>query len=1720
MIQFKPIGVLCIKGRKIMTRILEDDYFEECRLFDENSLVNQLAAAKIETIFRKLFQNTKVDPDEFYFTIFDDEDSNAFFINKEQTIEKKKNIIAISRGLIKACHNEAELAGIIGHESGHYLWKELLGGQNSIFQEHAADLYAIDLLRNGGYNPRHHLAVCERLFSDYGRVKYNHISLGVHGNGLLRSDDIKDYMTKIANEEGDFPPLDNVEDTDYKSFQEAIAQAFSKEGYYTYIEKCFQKELGTKDLSEIPVQDALRIMLQEMQNNNITIDKTVRFQQIFKIIETYAQKNVFLNKTPELTKLCQEFFLETTNQIKNISAQNNLQTKLNINEYMKQLISNNYQMLYNFKLKKFGDFVTQSENIEHFVNFQNKEDAVHWAEEMYKLSWTLEYCHAFTDDEYPHWTAKKEQNIGHPLPWNEILNFIVAEKNNVALSWAYDSLIYDIHNYNRKYSTQYDDKDYIGNLYFSDKNKIVLAYGEEAKKMHKDAELANAIINYKEKCILERQQFQRNMNFYNALALFAMTNNKEEKIQHISTILKTIQDISINYIVDYTESHPAYICNPEIDEIKQIWNDSPARQYFDNIYDADVINLAKMTYENKNKEKNIKVLSELPEEDKPKYLSNVEDNNAIETIARSFRLSTNIYQKQKVVIALLQVANYLENMDANNEYTAEIYKIIGEIISVNCHIKNYLLQVPEKEVKLYATRYDLLNNDLIKYYNYSIAKSAKAIRTTCNSWHDYETIVPSIVSVSLKELVNPRLKSSPLLDQIMETMGFDATLSYSENLSRLDNYIGKEIILRHSFDFGSSENKQLNNSIYDEKYIEYSIIKNQPCYDFIRFHKKFGVLILANNIKRNNSWDLKEAMKYLRLSDHADYHHPFVPDMLAESIQQGDKFNQLSLADKIYVYDVMEHLDLFSEKYANKEEFLHTIVREITNYPNHDKAMEYAEKLLSGQYVHLDIAQNERRNIEFAQEVQLLIKFYAKGKSDELGIDDGSDEFFAKAEKCADTICADIPMLDYFGQSKNNIKKFSPYITNQILNEISNNIVSQEMTAKMLANKGLVQFSGDDAEKYDIYARGALALVSALAKTPQHAKILIDFLNSKFTDKSVEKVFASLPARYDLQRGCKIYIQEFNIQKNFVYDKASLQMLHKNFWSANLPARAYIMKRILNAYTADESTEEGVKAKKLNLVVDMYFDKKSPYYNDAQKIINAFYNNLQDYELDLIFGALVSANQKDDNNKKIGGELIGEGLKMFFENKGPAFVKFGQMLSYLPQLDADIRRPLAKLRDKADIPTRDALFKLLNETLPDEELKKISRVDKILGAGSYFIIAQITYENKDHVVALMRPHAKELSASGMNTINNTIAYLSEQDNKYKVLQNVAYQAKISSESETDIESDFQKYLEAVKIYNDIKITTPNGEYTPRVAKWKSYGSGKDGNVYKIMDMAEGEAMTSNKFSEQEKHDAAVAYVTLELCNLLSGARWDTDRHQGQQNFKAVQEHENGFKNFIIGIFDTGAQIQHTPNKKDKIMLGEMLYGMARAARTGRSFSDYMIKKVMKIDKIGKKLKIDTLYIDEVQRGLITLSDIITYQKELKDENGNIIQEEKSLTSKEMGEIVNSILSSGLVDKTMIKTIKAKVILNKLRPLRKGWINSLSEGLKKIAPTIKIEKKNPSEDDNNLISRKNKPVDEIEKLANPDQNSLGVNIKYIKPSVKPSSQYTSVAVAALKDTQKI
>ena len=104
---------------------MKQDDFEGLNLYHPDSRINDAVGKKVKSIFEKLFKNMGVNSDDFLFMCFHEEHPNAFFINKNtRTGQLSKNVIAVSDSMIQHLDHEEELAAVIAHECGHFVWQQ------------------------------------------------------------------------------------------------------------------------------------------------------------------------------------------------------------------------------------------------------------------------------------------------------------------------------------------------------------------------------------------------------------------------------------------------------------------------------------------------------------------------------------------------------------------------------------------------------------------------------------------------------------------------------------------------------------------------------------------------------------------------------------------------------------------------------------------------------------------------------------------------------------------------------------------------------------------------------------------------------------------------------------------------------------------------------------------------------------------------------------------------------------------------------------------------------------------------------------------------------------------------------------------------------------------------------------------------------------------------------------------------------------------------------------------------------------------------------------------------------------------------------------------------------------------------------------------------------------------------------------------------------------
>ncbi len=757
-----------------------------------------------------------------------------------------------------------------------------------------------------------------------------------------------------------------------------------------------------------------------------------------------------------------------------------------------------------------------------------------------------------------------------------------------------------------------------------------------------------------------------------------------------------------------------------------------------------------------------------------------------------------------------------------------------------------------------------------------------------------------------------------------------------------------------------------------------------------------------------------------------------------------ESYKKYSVQDKIDIYDYMLKYKFFSTYFTHKNDMLKILVNDITKYKINEtnfntqetnNRLRLAVNILLQEYGEY----KEKRCLGVMTEREKLLDYIANYWAVRLGKDTRQMDYLNKVDSC----------VKWLDNLKTINKEGINICIENLSKKIADKITAQFEIANLFDAKYKSKAGNEDAVKYDWPVRIAQNVVDFLCVS-NLAEEGIEFLTNNFTDESCNKFLSAIQNKPFFGK------EEWG-------NKQVLEQIHDNFSHSPLPVQAYFLNPLLDGYS--KNPDEKIQFVLNRIFKSMKTDEETK--NAIGVVIESVYNNetMAERNFDLCtLLTMVKTNNVVKNTDS--NQQIGRGLKGFFQYKGDAFIKFGQMLSYLPSLPAEIRTELATLRDKASVPDRKEIFDMLKQSLPSEEYSKISYVGDVLGAGSIYVTVQVKYDNQDCVVALMRENIQNKMMTNLDFISGTIKSMVWRDEKkFGVLKNIFEQAEKSCHNEIDIDKDYEKYKQAVDNYSPFEISLNNQKYKVDVAEWVAFGAMPNNkNAFKIMKLAKGDSLTSAKHTDKQQHDNAKAYVALELAILLSGKKWDTDRHAGQQNFYTDQE---GVVH--IGIFDTGAQIDNLPSDIDRRLLGLLIYKIIQNSRKDKSISDVLNKAINDIQNNDETIKKyitkimykyyqsdlrnmffaenkyepmlnmpniqvpDTSviekelikqkhseYLECVRRGLLALSDIIEYKKPFIDEDGKH-HPGKSLTDKDFFDIIVALKTSGVIDKNVNDT---------------------------------------------------------------------------------------------------
>lgn len=699
---------------------------------------------------------------------------------------------------------------------------------------------------------------------------------------------------------------------------------------------------------------------------------------------------------------------------------------------------------------------------------------------------------------------------------------------------------------------------------------------------------------------------------------------------------------------------------------------------------------------------------------------------------------------------------------------------------------------------------------------------------------------------------------------------------------------------------------------------------------------------------------------------------------------EGRIKNIASLAENPLFWpdDVLDHVKAFvfaKKVFLDDKEFEDRLLNNI---------LDKLDKTPSGRQKNecLYILLDKSLRAAFPETRDRLFDIYAQGVAERLGKDDGSPQYQRKLavylKALDDKSKKEWDIADKYGHRDglldNSIAVADRYI---LLRRVSDLIVSQEQTSEMLKKACQVSLNSEDMMWSYLYGIGVDYLTARMDKDPEMARRFIKFTNSKGEKSDCEEISAYIEAalREDY-KDSPDRIVEILPQ----IDAGKCKILYENFWSAPLEARAVIISRVLkSAVNNDEDTKEDTQhdwEKAFDVVMDNLIrpDDTSVEAQYARDIMHSYIKSRSDYERVIIISAMMVAN------RNIGADAgnIGKALKLFLENMGPAEIKLGQAIASHPDTPESIRKELQHLKSSANMPARWTVYDWIRAENIPEELWKGKYLGKIMGSASYYTSIAL---GEEEVLRILRPEAREKATKGFRVIGSTVEDLRAKegttDLSYQELthsvQEMVTQAGRMSEIETDHDLGQQQYETAKSLCDDVTLTSGDKTFTLKVMDWRARGKN-----WIIMGRAKG--VTYNSLPEETlgqvayKKHFAKSYILFEITNILSGGRFDHDKHGDQLSVDTATD--------IAGLYDTGAMALEDPSPEEQALLGSIIYKVLKAGMGGEeivsAFGRVTSEHIEELHRSGQ----DTQYLVEVKKGILALGDFfkILNEEDIKE----------------------------------------------------------------------------------------------------------------------------------------
>lgn len=533
--------------------------------------------------------------------------------------------------------------------------------------------------------------------------------------------------------------------------------------------------------------------------------------------------------------------------------------------------------------------------------------------------------------------------------------------------------------------------------------------------------------------------------------------------------------------------------------------------------------------------------------------------------------------------------------------------------------------------------------------------------------------------------------------------------------------------------------------------------------------------------------------------------------------------------------------------------------------------------------------------------------------------------------------------------------------------------------------------------------------LGALKRTPVPVKSVIEDATSEIRHNEVldgetgdsfdQVILAEIRSDYPTIR------EETDLAVTALEEQHARQF-YELFWSQSAEVRSVALKLLLIPPEAEyQDRKSGTTDhfdKAFAFVVEQIFPDGMKYGAESKKILGVFLEETDPSLRGFMLAALIAASEK------VAGApeeySAGKRLAMILSMLGPAEKKLGQAINSHPDTPEDLRSDTKNIKSMSDPLPRWELLQRVAEAVPESYRDvAIPRIGATLGAASYYIAVDCD----DSVLSLLRPHARELARTGLDRMERVATRLSTDPELSHVagpfIESIQ-QAREMIELETNHEKGLIQQQNAWSRYEGLSIGVDDDTFEYSTAAWKGCGP-----EFRHQEKVEGEhfvdILERDGAEDPFVRSAALAHITAEFLNMLSGQAFDHDRHGSQS--KIVK----GRGIHTIGLFDHGCMALTPPSNEEKQQLANVLCDLVQGYLEGNT--GLLERAHSFIREQRERDGVAPAYLVSVERALLALNDFMRF-----DSSG----ESALLKRSDLGGVLAAVFRSGEVDPIFSSTI--------------------------------------------------------------------------------------------------